>query len=149
MSKDSVIVTKYNLGSYFYVLQDLDLIVPMADKVDDKNMKTGKKSSSGPRSKPKTTIKEKLMTHLRTPFLKMLPFSDDNENDDNDNYHPPSTKRKRSGASTSVSLDLFHDFLGKLDERFSVLESAGKSASGLIKMAVPVKLLSQLSFRVN
>ena len=64
------------------------------------------------------------MTHLRTLFLKMLFFSGDNENDDYDNYHPPSTKRRRSEASTSVSLGLFHDFLGKLDERFSVLESA-------------------------
>ena len=55
MSRAGVIVTKYNLDSYFYILQDLDSIVPMADKVDDK--KTVKKSSTGSRSKPKTTYK--------------------------------------------------------------------------------------------
>ena len=43
MSRASVIVTKYNLDSYFYILQDLDLIEPMADKVDDENKKTVKK----------------------------------------------------------------------------------------------------------
>ena len=55
MSRASVIVIKYNLDSYFYILQDLDLIVPVAVKVDDKNKKRVKKSSSGSRSKPKTT----------------------------------------------------------------------------------------------
>ena len=58
MSRASVTVTKYNLDSYFYILQDLDLIVPVADKVDDKNKKTVKKSSSASRSKPKTTHKD-------------------------------------------------------------------------------------------
>ena len=77
MSRASVAVTKYNLDSYFYILQDLDSIVPMADKVDDKNKKTVKKSSTGSISKPKTTEKEKADDpHLntRTPFLKMLLF---------------------------------------------------------------------------
>ena len=124
MSRASVIVTKYNLDSYFYILQDLDLIVPIADKVDDKNKKTVKKSSTGSRSKPKTTHKGNADDPPEDSVSQNVSFSCENENDDYGNYHPPSTKRKRSVASTSVSLDLFHDFLGKLDERFSVLKSA-------------------------
>ena len=123
MSRASVIVTKYNLDSYFHILQDLDLIVTMADKVDDKNKKTVKKSSSASRSKPKTTHKDHADDPPEDSVSQDASFSGDNENDNYGNYHPPSTKRKRSEASTSVSLDLFHDFLGKLDERFSVLES--------------------------
>ena len=123
MSRASVIVTKYNLDSYFYILQDLDLIVPMADKVDDKIKKTVKKSSAGSRSKPKTTHKGNADYPPEDSVSHDASFSGDNENGDYGNYHPP-TKTKRSEASTSVSLDLFHDFLGKLDERFSVLESA-------------------------
>ena len=124
MSRTSVIVTKYNLDSYFYILQDLDLIVPMADKVDDKNKKTVKNSSTGSRSKPKTTEKGNADDPPEDSVSQDASFSGDNENDDHDNYHPPSAKRKRSEAPASVSLDLFHNFLGKLDERFSVLESA-------------------------
>ena len=122
MSRAGVIVTKYNLDSYFYILQDLDLIVPMADKADDKNKKTVKKSSTGSRSKPKTIEKGKADEPPEDSVSQDASFSGDNENDDDDNYHPPS-QTKRSEASTSVSSDLFHDFLGKLDERFSVLES--------------------------
>ena len=99
----------------------------MADKVDDKNKKRVKKSSSGSRSKPKPTHRGNADDPRRTgqdSVSQDAPFSGDNENDNYGNCHPPSTKRKRSEASTSVSLDLFHDFLGKLDERFSVLESA-------------------------
>ena len=124
MSRASVIVKKYNLDSYFYMLQDLDLIVPMADKVDDKNKKTVKKSSTGSRSKPKTTDKGNADDPPEDSVSQDASFSGDNENYNYGNYHPHSTERKRSEASTSVSLDLFHDFLGKLDERFSVLESA-------------------------
>ena len=120
----SVIVTKYNLDSYFYILQDLDLIVPMDDKVDGKNKKTVKKSSTGSRSKPKTRDKGKADDPPEDSVSQDDSFSGDNENNNYDNYHPPSSKRKRSKASPSVSLDLFHDFLGKLDERFSGLESA-------------------------
>ena len=72
MSRAGVIVTKYKLDSYLYVSQDLDLIVPMADKADDKNKKTVKKSSTGSRSKPKTTDKRK--AYVRNPFFKMPPF---------------------------------------------------------------------------
>ena len=72
MSRASIIVTKYNLDSYFYILQDLGLIVPMADKADDKNKKTVKKSSTG--SSLSSQTRETLMTHLRTQFLKMLLF---------------------------------------------------------------------------
>ena len=122
MSRASVIVTKYNLDSYFYILQGLALIVPVTDKADDKNKKTVKKSSAQDQS-PRPQKREKLMNHLRNSVSQDVSFSGDNENDDYDNYHPPS-KRKRSEASTSISLDLFHDFLGKLDERSSVLESA-------------------------
>ena len=107
MSRECVIVAKYNLDSYFYILQDLDLIEPMADKADDKNKKTvknqqlGQDRSPGPqkRDPPEDFVSEDSS------------FSGDNENDYDDNYHPPS-KRKRSETSTSVSLDLFHDFLG-------------------------------------
>ena len=140
MSRAGVIVTKYNLDSYFYILQDLDLIVPMVDKVDDKNKKTkniNKNHQLGQDQSPRPQTREMLMTHLRTLSSSFY-------------------QEEKSEASTSVSLDLFRNFLGKLDERFSVLESAihqmpsqGKSASGFIKMAVPVKLQSQLSFRVN
>ena len=111
MSRASVIVTKYNLDSYFYILQDLYLIVPVADKAVDKNKKTVKKSSTGSRSK--TTDKGNAEGSVSQDAS-----SGDDENDDYGNYHPPSIKRKRSEASTSVSLDIFHDFLGKLDERF-------------------------------
>ena len=114
MSRSSVIVTKYNLDSYFYILQDLYLIVPVADKAVDKNKKTVKKSSTGSRSKPKTTDKG----NAEGSVSQDASSSGDDENDDHGNYHPPSIKRKRSEASTSVSLDLFHDVLGKLDERF-------------------------------
>ena len=98
--------------------------MPMADKVDDKNKKTVKKLSTGSRSKPKTTEKGKADDPPEDSVSQDASFSGDNENDDDGNYHPSSTKWKRSEASTSVSLDLFRDFLGKLDERFSVLESA-------------------------
>ena len=95
----------------------------MADKVDDKNKKTVKKSTTGSRSKPKTTEKGKADDPPEDSVSQDASFSGDNENDDDDNY-PARSKRKRSEASISVSLDLFHDFLGKLDERFSILESA-------------------------
>ena len=95
----------------------------MADKVDDKNKKTVKKSSTGTRSKTKTTNKANADDPPEDSVPQDASFSGDNENDDYGNYHPPSTERKRSEASTSVSLDLFHDFLGKLDNRFSVLGS--------------------------
>ena len=92
----------------------------MADKVDDKDKKTVKKSSTGSRSKPKTTKKGKADDPPEGFISQDASFSGDNENDDDNNYHPPSTKRKRYEASTSVSLDLFHDFLGKLDDRFPI-----------------------------
>ena len=116
MSRAGVVVTKYNLDGYFHILQDLDLIVPIIDKVDDKNKKTVKKSSSGSRSKPKTTHKGNADDPPEDSVSQNASFSGDSENDDYGNYHPPA-KRKRSEASTSV-------FLGKLDERHSVLESA-------------------------
>ena len=97
-------------------------------------------------SKPKIIHKDHADDPPEDSASQDASFSGDNENDNYDNYHPLSTKRKRNETSTTVSLDLFHDFLGKLDERFSVLESAinqmpshWKSVSRLIKMAVPVK----------
>ena len=74
MPRASVIVAKYNLDSYFYILQDLELIVPIADKADDKNKKKVKNHQLGQDQSPRPQKKEKLMNHLRTPFLKMLPF---------------------------------------------------------------------------
>ena len=94
----------------------------MADKVDDKIKKTVKKSSTESRSNPKTTHKGNADIPPEASVSQDASFSGDNDNDDYGNCHPL-TKRKRSEASTSVSLDLFHDFLGKLDERFSALES--------------------------
>ena len=84
--------------------------------VDDKNKKTVKK--------PETTHKGNAHDPPEDSVSQVASFSGDSENDDYGNYHPSSTKRKRSEASASVSLNIFHDFLGKLDERFSVLESA-------------------------
>ena len=44
MLRAGIIIMKYNLDSYFYILEDLDLIVPMADKAENKkNKKTVKK----------------------------------------------------------------------------------------------------------
>ena len=79
----------------------------MADKVDDKNEKTVKKSSTGSRSKPKTTDKRNADDPPEDSVSQDASFSGDNENGDYGSYHPPSIKRKRSEASTSVSLDLF------------------------------------------
>ena len=98
MPRASVIVAKYNLDSYNYILQDLELIVPIADKADDKNKKKVKKSSTGSRSKPKTTEKGKTDEPPEDSISQDASFSGDNEND---NHHPPS-KRKRSEASTII-----------------------------------------------
>ena len=59
MSRASVIVTKYNLDSYFYILQDLDLIVPMADKVDDMNKQTVKNHQLGQDQSPRPQARER------------------------------------------------------------------------------------------
>ena len=78
----------------------------MTDKADDKNTKTAKKSSTGLRSKSKTTDKRKADDLPENSVSQDASFSGDNENDDDDNYQPPS-KRTRSEAFTSVSLELF------------------------------------------
>ena len=113
MLRAGVIVTKYNLDGYFYILQDLDLIVPMADKVDDKNNKTVKKSSAGSRSKPKTTEKGKADGPPEDSISQDASFSGDNENDDYDNYHPPSTEGKKEVKLQPQFLGSFARFLGK------------------------------------
>ena len=152
MSRAGVIVTKYKLDSYLYFSQDLDLIVPMADKADDKN-KDSEKIINWIKIKAQDHRQEKSL--CEKSFSQNASFSADNENDDDGNDQPPSN-RTRSEACTSASLELFHDFLGKLDERFSVLESAihqmpsgGKEREQAHQMAVPAKLQSQLLFGVD
>ena len=122
----------------------MDLIVPMADKV------LGQDQSPRPRTR------EMLMTHLRTQFLNMLLFL---------------VTMKMMIMAIIILLLLrgkevklqpqfpwiffmisweswMRDFLFQ-DQRFIKCLPAGKSMSGLIKMAVPVKLLSQFSSGVN
>ena len=95
----------------------------MADKVDDKNKKTVKNVINWVKIKAQDHTQGNADDPPEDSVSQDASFSGDNENDDYGDYHPPSTERKRSETSTSVSLDLFHDFLGKLDERLSVLES--------------------------
>ena len=97
------------------------MIVPLPDKADDKNKKTVKKSSIVSRSKSKATDTRKADDLPENSISQDASFFGDNENDNDSNFQPPS---ERTRSEASVSLELVHDFLGKPDERFSVLESA-------------------------
>ena len=66
------------------------MIVRVADKADDKNKKTVKKSSTRSRSKSKTTDKRKADDLPENSVSQDASLSGDNDNDDDGDYQTPS-----------------------------------------------------------
>ena len=108
MSRTKVIITKFLLSKFSYVLYDLGFF---DDIMADEESSSSSRSTSEKRKEPSR--------------------SEDQEDSPQKRRKDVSRPREDS-CSSPVTLGLFHDFLGKLDDRFNEIEQCLKmSARGL------------------
>ena len=108
MSRTKVIITKFLLSKFSYILYDLGFF---DDIMADEESSSSSRSTSEKRKEPSR--------------------SEDQEDSPQKRRKDDSRPREDS-CSSPVTLGLFHDFLGKLDDRFNEIEQCLKmSAPGL------------------
>ena len=106
MSRTKVIITKFLLSKFSYVLYDLGFFY---DTMADEESSSSSRSTSEKRKEPSRS-----------------------EEDSPQEQRKDDSRPREDSCSSPVTLGLFHDFLGKLDERFNEIEQCLKrSARGL------------------
>ena len=108
MSRTKVIITKFLLSKFSYVLYDLGFF-------DD--IMVDEESSSSSRS---------------TSEKRKEPSRSEDQEDSLQKWRKDDSRPREDSCSSPVTLGFFHDFLGKLDDRFNEIEQCLKmSARGL------------------